>query len=154
MKPLNTQLYNRVKGDAKRKFARFPSLYASSWIVREYKKRGGRYSRNTTYSSKTPKKKKTGISRWYTEKWVDVRAYLTTGKYVSCGSSLKANKACRPIKRVSAQTPITVGELLKLHKPNAKAKLLKLVRQKERDMAGSLSWKTGKFPYPSCARMV
>jgi len=43
-KPNNKSLYNRVKGEAKSKFKAFPSAYASAWIVREYKKRGGTYS--------------------------------------------------------------------------------------------------------------
>ena len=42
-KPTNKSLYNRIKGEAKKKFKAFPSLYASQWIVREYKKRGGSY---------------------------------------------------------------------------------------------------------------
>lgn len=42
--PANQALYSRVKSEAKKKFDRFPSAYASSWIVREYKKRGGKYS--------------------------------------------------------------------------------------------------------------
>jgi len=43
--PTNQELYKKVKSDAKRKFeADYPSAYASAWIVREYKKRGGKYS--------------------------------------------------------------------------------------------------------------
>tara|TARA_B100001093_G_C26822405_1_gene1012469 strand:+ start:493 stop:690 length:198 start_codon:yes stop_codon:yes gene_type:complete len=42
-KPKNAALYARVKAAAKKKFKVFPSAYASSWIVREYKKRGGTY---------------------------------------------------------------------------------------------------------------
>lgn len=42
--PKNQELYKRVKNEAKKKFDRFPSAYASSWIVKEYKKRGGKYS--------------------------------------------------------------------------------------------------------------
>lgn len=41
--PTDKVLYSRVKAEAKRKFARFPSAYASGWMVREYKRRGGRY---------------------------------------------------------------------------------------------------------------
>lgn len=41
--PTNQELYKRVKQEAKKKFDRFPSAYASSWIVKEYKKRGGKY---------------------------------------------------------------------------------------------------------------
>ena len=36
-------LYARVKPEAKRKFDVFPSAYASAWLVRTYKKRGGKY---------------------------------------------------------------------------------------------------------------
>jgi len=41
--PANPQLYARVKLEAKKKFRVFPSAYASAWIVKEYKKRGGKY---------------------------------------------------------------------------------------------------------------
>ena len=41
--PTNKALYSRVKSEAKRKFNAFPSAYASAWIVRTYKKRGGKY---------------------------------------------------------------------------------------------------------------
>tara|TARA_R100000995_G_scaffold40569_1_gene18838 strand:- start:495 stop:674 length:180 start_codon:yes stop_codon:yes gene_type:complete len=42
--PTNKALYSRVKSAAKRKFDVYPSAYANAWLVREYKKRGGRYS--------------------------------------------------------------------------------------------------------------
>ena len=42
--PKNKALYSRVKSEAKKKFDTFPSAYASAWIVREYKKRGGTYA--------------------------------------------------------------------------------------------------------------
>jgi hypothetical protein len=41
--PTDKALYARVKAEAKRKFAVYPSVYANSWLVREYKKRGGGY---------------------------------------------------------------------------------------------------------------
>ena len=41
--PVNKALYSRVKSEAKRKFAVYPSAYANAWLVREYKKRGGTY---------------------------------------------------------------------------------------------------------------
>jgi hypothetical protein len=42
-KPADSKLYARVKLEAKNKFRVFPSAYASAWIVKEYKKRGGKY---------------------------------------------------------------------------------------------------------------
>jgi hypothetical protein len=41
--PTDPELYSRVKSEAKKKFDRFPSAYASSWIVKTYKQRGGGY---------------------------------------------------------------------------------------------------------------
>lgn len=41
--PTNKALYNRVKAEAKRKFDTWPSAYASAWLVKTYKKRGGGY---------------------------------------------------------------------------------------------------------------
>tara|TARA_R100001015_G_C4623218_1_gene180918 strand:- start:1428 stop:1598 length:171 start_codon:yes stop_codon:yes gene_type:complete len=42
-KPANPSLYASVKAAAKRKFDVYPSAYANAWLVREYKKRGGKY---------------------------------------------------------------------------------------------------------------
>ena len=41
--PKNKALYNRVKSEAKRKFKTWPSAYASAWLVKTYKRRGGKY---------------------------------------------------------------------------------------------------------------
>ena len=42
--PVNKELYARVKAEAKRKFTSWPSAYGSAWLVKEYKKRGGKYT--------------------------------------------------------------------------------------------------------------
>ena len=49
--PVNKTLYSRVKSEAKRKFAVYPSAYANAWLVREYKKRGGTYRVCLLYTS-------------------------------------------------------------------------------------------------------
>lgn len=41
--PTNKTLYNKVVRSAKKKFDVWPSAYASSWVVKEYKKKGGNY---------------------------------------------------------------------------------------------------------------
>ena len=42
--PTNQKLYSRIKSEAKAKFGDdYPSAYASAWIVREFKRRGGKY---------------------------------------------------------------------------------------------------------------
>ena len=42
--PTNKALYARVKAEAKRKFDVWPSAYASGWLTKEYKRRGGKYA--------------------------------------------------------------------------------------------------------------
>ena len=41
--PTNKALYSRVKSVAKKKFDVYPSAYANAWLVKTYKKRGGKY---------------------------------------------------------------------------------------------------------------
>ena len=45
--PSDTDLYNRIKREAKEKFDVYPSAVANAWVVREYKKRGGGYRKKT-----------------------------------------------------------------------------------------------------------
>tara|TARA_R110000782_G_scaffold104561_1_gene192293 strand:+ start:2270 stop:2428 length:159 start_codon:yes stop_codon:yes gene_type:complete len=42
--PKDKALYSRVKSAAKKKFDVYPSAYANAWLVKEYKKRGGKYA--------------------------------------------------------------------------------------------------------------
>lgn len=56
--PTNPSLYARVKAEAKRKFDVYPSAYANAWLVREYKRRGGKYK--TVNKSEALFEKKTG----------------------------------------------------------------------------------------------
>jgi hypothetical protein len=41
--PTNKKLYASVKREAKRKYKVWPSAYASGYLVKEYKRRGGKY---------------------------------------------------------------------------------------------------------------
>lgn len=41
--PTNKSLYSKMKAAAKAKFDVYPSAYANGWLVREYKRRGGKY---------------------------------------------------------------------------------------------------------------
>ena len=63
--PVNKTLYNKIKSQAKRKFKKWPSAYGSAWLVKEYKRQGGKYKGGS-------KSKSSGISRWMEEKWIDV----------------------------------------------------------------------------------
>jgi hypothetical protein len=41
--PTNKRLYSAVKSAVKRKFKVYPSAYANAFLVKEYKRRGGKY---------------------------------------------------------------------------------------------------------------
>ena len=107
--PTNRKLYSKVTEDAKKKFKTWPSAYASAWVVKEYKRRNGKY--------KGSKPTKTGISRWMDEKWVNV---CKLGKKVPCGRPKlsvsnwkKKYPYCRPSVKITSSTPTLASELSK-----------------------------------------
>ena len=111
-KPLDIKLYNSVKKKANKVFTSKSGVYRSSWIVREYKKLGGKYSKSN--------KKSGGLKRWYKEKWVDLNRPIRNSRgkiigYKNCGRKSTKNKGsyplCRPSKRISKKTPKTYKEL-------------------------------------------
>jgi glutaredoxin len=54
--PVNKKLYNEVKKEAKTRFKVWPSAYASGWLVKEYKRRGGKYKLQKSSKFSTEKK--------------------------------------------------------------------------------------------------
>ena len=107
-KPIDKKLYEKVKSITRKNFKSYPSIYANSWLVKEYKKRGGRYSGSS---------KNRGLDRWFKENWIDV---CKLPKLVKCGRSTANTKDwkskypyCRPYKRISKETPKTVKEISK-----------------------------------------
>lgn len=115
--PINKSLYEKVKKLANKKFSSKTGIYKSSWIVKKYKELGGKY--------KGKKSSKSGLKRWYREKWVDLNR-KKNGRYSQCGrKSSKKGKypVCRPSKRITSKTPRTFKQISK--KSLKKAKLLK-----------------------------
>ena len=136
--PINKALYARVKREAKQKFKVWPSAYASAWLVKTYKKRGGKYRVSSTKREKSRRKsrkrsrrksrkrksymrfsrrksrkrrlgKKTGLSRWFAEEWIDV---CKLPKIVPCGrkSARKSPRSypyCRPRYKITSKSPKT-----------------------------------------------
>ena len=130
---LNPKLYEKAKKEADKVYSRH-SAYKSMFISKKYKELGGKY--------KTTKKKSGSTDNWTKEEWIQVIPYLTKGEKIVCGLDNKKNKVCRPLKRINSNTPITINELLKLHK---KEDLIKLGNRKIKDMDGRIFWKTLKF---------
>ena len=138
--PSNKKLYNKVKSQAKKKFKVWPSAYASGWLVKEYKRQGGKYSGKKSSSS--------GISRWYKEKWINM---CKLPKKVSCGrSKLSKNwkknyPYFRPSIKVNSSTPklaskLSKKEIEKRCKRKRKSPMKKvIVRRRSRRMRRSRS---------------
>lgn len=125
------QLYEQVKELAKKKYKRYPSLYASAWIQKEYQKKGGKYSLD----------QKTNIDKWSEERWVQVIPFLR-GKVVECETKNKDTNACRPMVRVDSTTPITINEVLKIH---SKTNVLKFARLKNKKIKKRADWSKLEF---------
>jgi hypothetical protein len=104
--PINKKLYAEVIADAKKRFKVWPSAYASGWVVRRYKELGGAYK-----SPQKEKKKTTTLDRWFRQEWINV---CELPKIVPCGrskASMKDYPYCRPLKRITKDTPKTAREL-------------------------------------------
>ena len=131
----SSSVYKKAKSMADEKYGSGTSAYKSGYIVTMYKSMGGKFkgSKPTVRS---------GLRRWYKgEKWIQVLPYLQSGKIIECGaySTTKTGKACRPLKRQNASSPITIEELLKIH---SKKSLVNAARAKEKNPTLRLDWKT------------
>tara|TARA_R110002153_G_scaffold255038_2_gene413628 strand:- start:171 stop:524 length:354 start_codon:yes stop_codon:yes gene_type:complete len=93
--PKNKKLYEKVKKEI---YAKNPkhSAYRSGLLVKTYKARGG------TYEGKKEGNK--GLSRWFKEKWTTQEGKKTYQK---------KGDIFRPTKRITKNTPTTLGELSK-----------------------------------------
>ena len=152
--PRDAALYARVKAEARKRFARWPSAYGSAWLVREYERRGGTFRKSLSTSRKRRRRSSTsrkrrrrsskqqGVGKWMREEWVQVLPALQ-GKHVACGASSKGGgKACRPLHRVDARTPPTLREVVRKH---GRSKVRSLAQRKAKHMDGRVSWTRGTF---------
>ena len=101
MEPRDKELYNKTKKMIKKKHP-VHSAYVSGLIVKTYKKKyTEKYGkRSKPYIGKKPQK--TGLKRWFDEKWVNQRGKV--------GYKYKSD-IYRPSKRITSKTPITHNEL-------------------------------------------
>jgi hypothetical protein len=136
--PTNKKLYMKVKSQAKKTFKVWPSAYASGWLVRRYKKLGGKYRtspssklskrksvrksrrRRSKTSMRFSRKRKTsiksktkGLSRWFEEEWIDV---CELPRIVPCGrkrarKSKRSYPYCRPRYKITSKSPRSARSL-------------------------------------------
>jgi len=116
------------------KFKKMKSgIYKNLQMIREMKKnkKYDRYFKNVKAEGK--------MNRWLEEQWVDVKEALK-GNYKPCGrSSIKEKPypACRPMKKISGDTPITLPALLQ---EGAVNKIKEAIKKKEKNPKIRIEW--------------
>lgn len=118
-KPLDKDLYAEVVAEAKARFAVWPSAYASGWVVKTYKARGGRYGGGARGEGRSAR---TGLTKWFGEKWVDLSRPIREGGeivgYEPCGRKEgKDDPAdypkCRPLKAAMRMSTEEVADAVR-----------------------------------------
>lgn len=104
---VNKNLYIKIKKNISKRLTKQGirwGVYASSELHKKYKSQGGKYYKSI--------KKQNGITRWFKEKWIDV---CKLPKIKNCGrKNLNEDYPyCRPMYKISKNTPKTVSEISK-----------------------------------------
>lgn len=109
--PLDGALYRRIQARARRRFV-WPSIYANAWVVRAYKKSGGRYRS----SCRRKAQGRQGLRKWFREQWVDLSRPLGPGRWASCGRpSAKSGRypKCVPLARARRMTKAQIKSAIR-----------------------------------------
>ena len=101
--PTDLKLYNKTKKNIYKKYPKH-SAYRSGILVKTYKKKYANIYGKNKNAYKGKKSKKTGLKRWFREKWVNQRGEV--------GYKYKSD-IYRPSKRITKKTPKTHKELSK-----------------------------------------
>ena len=119
--PTDKKIYETVKEYVKQRVSKWPSAYASGMVVNLYKKimnqkgkepyipRSGTHKGIGKHNDKN-----TGLTRWYNEKWIDIKTNLPCGK----AKTKEYYPTCRPSIRVTTKSPVTASELSNYQKQN------------------------------------
>lgn len=90
--PKDKELYAKTKEKAKKKFKVYPSIYANSWLVSEYKKAYAKKHGKGKEAYTGEKPKDSGLPKWFDEEWIDLsKSNPDKDKWVQCGRP-KANQ--------------------------------------------------------------
>jgi hypothetical protein len=84
-----------------------------------------------------------GLDRWFAEKWVDVKTGKECGRQE--GESREGYPACRPSKRINADTPKTLSELSSAEKAKFKQEKTSSERinyNHKKEMGGDIPYDT------------
>jgi len=127
-KPIDTELYNKIKRLANDVFKSPTGIYRSMWISKKYIDAGGEYD--------TPKNNtKSKTKKWLAEKWIDLNNPIMKGNkiigYNRCGSKNIDNPLiyplCRPSVKIDSSTPRIYQTINKkdIEKANIKKQILR-----------------------------
>ena len=140
--PTDKKLYENVKEYVKSRVSRWPSEYASGMLVNLYKKimnqkgkepypsRRAALRRGTHTGIGKNENKKTGLTRWYNEKWIDIKTNLPCGK----AKTKEYYPTCRPSVRVTSKSPVTASELSDYQKQ-------KMIKKKQKAKSSTVRYK-------------
>lgn len=92
--PTDPKLYQDVKDFIMSRYKK-NSAFASGAIVKEYKRRGGKYKDDG---------KEKNLERWFDEKWIDINPIIGV-------TDDEAYPVFRPTKKVNKKTPTLVQEI-------------------------------------------
>jgi hypothetical protein len=113
--PIDSDLYEAIVEEAKARFAVWPSAYASGWVVKTYKERGGRYGGGGRGQD-------TGLVKWFGEEWVDLSRPIHDEDgnlvgYEPCGRKRSTTPAdypkCRPFAEAVWMTPAEIKDAVR-----------------------------------------
>lgn len=141
--PLNKDLYNKIKTQVKQSVSVWPSAYASGQLVSRYKRAGGKYKSVTQTQNKKNNKP---LNRWFKEQWVNICTLSNKQLMSPCGREKSLSKSkypyCRPKKRVSKSTPMTVSEMIQKY---GRKKIKSMCRKKRKHGLPNKTKKTPKY---------
>jgi hypothetical protein len=114
-------------------------LYRSAYALRLALENDKQFKENYNKWLKSKKSPVSGQKRWFLEKWISVKPYILENKIVQCGNRGEMDDfpACRPLKRITKDTPITIKELLR---KTSKRSILREIKKKEENPNYRIDW--------------
>jgi|688.fasta_scaffold376393_4 hypothetical protein len=113
-------------------------LYRSAYALRLALENDSKFKKDYEEWLKSKDKTTSGIQRWLKEKWILVRPYIETGEIIKCGNRSDSRfPTCRPLIRITKDTPITIKELLE---KTTKEKIMEEIRKKEKNPDYRINW--------------
>lgn len=132
-KIIDKELYKQIRKEYF-KINKKNSAYRSLQLIKLYKEAGGRIN--------TKLEKKSGLTQWLKEEWIEVVPYILFGEKIKCGDQNSPFIACRPFQRINEKTPITINELIEIY---GAENVLNFAMKKEENKKKRANWEKLMF---------